>query len=45
VVGFELEEIRAIAIDHPGVKLVAMGIRECNDQVVLCGHPPFPLPF
>jgi DNA-binding NarL/FixJ family response regulator len=39
--GFELEEIRAIAIDHPGVKLVAMGIRECNEQVVLCGQAGF----
>jgi DNA-binding NarL/FixJ family response regulator len=39
--GFEIEEIRSIAIDHPGVKLVAIGIRECNDQVVLCGQAGF----
>jgi DNA-binding NarL/FixJ family response regulator len=39
--GFEFEEIRAIAVDHPNVKLVAMGIRECNEQVVLCGRAGF----
>ncbi|MCS3499349.1 DNA-binding NarL/FixJ family response regulator [Bradyrhizobium japonicum] len=39
--GFEIEEVRAIAVNHPAVKLVAMGIRESNDQVVLCGQAGF----
>src|SRR5262245_24554928 len=39
--GFDLEEMRGIAIDHPRVKLVAMGIRECNEEVVLCGQAGF----
>ena len=39
--GFEAEEIRSIAVEHPAVKLVAMGIRESQDQVVLCGKAGF----
>lgn len=39
--GFQTEEIRSIAVEHPAVKLVALGIRESRDQVVLCGEAGF----
>jgi two-component system nitrate/nitrite response regulator NarL len=39
--GFDLDEIRSIAVDFPALKLVAIGLRERHDQVVLCGQAGF----
>jgi DNA-binding NarL/FixJ family response regulator len=39
--GFDLDEVRSIAVDYPALKLVAIGLRERNDQVVLCGQAGF----
>jgi hypothetical protein len=41
--GFDLDEIRSIAVDYPALKLVAIGLRERNDQVVLCGQASRPI--
>ena len=39
--GFDLDEIRSIAVDHPALMLVALGLQERRDQVVLCGQAGF----
>jgi len=40
-VGSDADEIRSIAVEYPDLKLVAIGLRECWDQVALCGQAGF----
>jgi len=39
--GFDAEEVRALAVERPDLKLVALGLREQRDEVVSCGRAGF----
>jgi DNA-binding NarL/FixJ family response regulator len=39
--GFDMEEVRAIAAERPGLTLIALGLREQRDDVIRCAHAGF----
>lgn len=39
--GIDLEEVRSIAIEHPGLALVALGLCEQRQEVIRCGRAGF----
>src|SRR5262245_31366081 len=39
--GFDPEEVRAVAAEHPALRLIALGLREQRDDVIRCGRAGF----
>lgn len=39
--GIDLDEVRAIAVDHPTLALVALGLQEQRQDVIRCGRAGF----
>ncbi|MEH2530786.1 DNA-binding NarL/FixJ family response regulator [Bradyrhizobium sp. AZCC 1588] len=39
--GFDLEEVRCVAAEHPRLRLIAIGLRERSDEVIRCGRAGF----
>jgi two-component system nitrate/nitrite response regulator NarL len=40
-VGFDPDEVRAVAAEHPALRLMALGLREQRDDVIRCGRAGF----
>ena len=39
--GIDLDEVRAIAAEHPGIALVALGLQQQRQDVIRCGRAGF----
>jgi DNA-binding NarL/FixJ family response regulator len=39
--GYDADEIRAVAAEHPGLVIVALGVREQREDVIRCGRAGF----
>jgi two-component system, NarL family, nitrate/nitrite response regulator NarL len=39
--GIDLDEVRAIAVEHPGIALVALGLQQQRQDVIRCGRAGF----